>query len=185
MTYRAVIATLWLILVGYWIISASGNKATVYRANPSWRVVTVIGIVALFFIFRAYPGYFYHHMYVPTDAARAAGIITCAAGVGFAIWARHTLGANWSGNPTIKEGHELIERGPYRLVRHPIYTGLLLAIAGSGIGSGQLKHLFIFGFSVATLWAKLRIEESLMLRQFPQAYPGYMRRTKALIPYVL
>src|ERR1017187_7501034 len=102
-----------------------------------------------------------------------------ATGLAFAIWARHTLGRNWSGNPTVKEGHELVETGPYRLVRHPIYTGFLLAIAGTGIGSGQVMQLFIFGTAFVLLWAKLRIEESLMLRQFPQTYPGYMKRTKA------
>ncbi len=184
MSYRAVITTLWLILVGYWVFSAWGNKPTVYRYNPVWRILSAVGIVGLFVLFEAYPSYFRHNMYVPTDACRAAGIAVCAAGVAFAIWARHTLGRNWSGNPTIKEGHELIERGPYRFVRHPIYTGILLAILGSGIGSGQVKHLFILGFAVAILWAKLRIEESLMLRQFPETYPGYMKRTKALVPFV-
>ena len=107
-----------------------------------------------------------------------------ATGLAFAIWARHTLGRNWSGNPTVKEGHELVETGPYRLVRHPIYTGFLLAIAGTGIGRGQVRQLFIFGTAFVLLWAKLRIEESLMLRQFPQTYPGYMKRTKALVPFL-
>jgi protein-S-isoprenylcysteine O-methyltransferase Ste14 len=185
MSYRDVTAVLWLILVAYWILSAWGNKPTVYRFNPVWRALSAIAIVGLFVLFEAYPAFFHRHVYQPTDACRAAGIAVCSAGVAFAIWARHTLGRNWSGNPTIKEGHELVERGPYRLVRHPIYTGILLAIVGTGIGSGQVKHLFIFGFAATILWAKLRIEESLMVSQFPQSYPGYMRRTKALVPFVI
>jgi len=95
------------------------------------------------------------------------------------------LGSNWSADPSIKEGHELIERGPYRLVRHPIYSGFLLALAGTGLGSGRVMHLYIVGISLMGMCLKLRIEESLMLRQFPQAYREYMRRTKALIPFVL
>ncbi len=70
-------------------------------------------------------------------------------------------------------------------MRHPIYTGILIGIFGTGIGSGQVKHLFVFAVSAVLLWIKLKVEESLMRRQFPQAYPGYMQRTKALIPFLL
>jgi protein-S-isoprenylcysteine O-methyltransferase Ste14 len=122
---------------------------------------------------------------MPTEASRVVGITACAAGVALAIWARHTLGKNWSGSPTIKEGHELIESGPYRYVRHPIHTGILLAVARAGLGSGQMKHPNSLGLALVTLWVKLRIEEALTLRQSPQAYPGYMRRKKALIPFIL
>jgi protein-S-isoprenylcysteine O-methyltransferase Ste14 len=185
MYYRAAITALWLILFAYWVYSAGGNKATVYRINPVWRALSVLGIVGLFILFEAFPRSFRHHLYFPTESDEAAGIAVCAAGVAFAIWARHTLGRNWSGTPTIKEGHELIETGPYRYVRHPIYTGILIGMVGSGIGSGQAKHLLIIGTALVILWTKLRIEESLMLRQFPQTYPEYMKRTKALIPFVL
>ncbi|HXQ79928.1 MAG TPA: isoprenylcysteine carboxylmethyltransferase family protein [Opitutaceae bacterium] len=185
MSYRVFIAILWLGAVAYWVFSARGNKRTVYRSNPVWRMLSGIGIVGLFVLFDAFPEFFHKHVYVATQAGEAAGIMTCAAGLALAIWARHTLGRNWSGTPTIKEGHELVENGPYRLVRHPIYTGILVAVAGTGIGSGQVKHLFILGAALALLWAKLRIEEGLMLRQFPHAYPGYMKRTKALIPFVV
>jgi protein-S-isoprenylcysteine O-methyltransferase Ste14 len=185
MYYFGAITFLWLSLLAYWIFSARGNKPTVYRISPVWRTLSVLGIAAEVILIRAYPRFFRHHLYFPTPPYRAAGVIICAAGVAIAIWARHTLGTNWSGTPTIKEGHELAERGPYRLVRHPIYTGILLAMIGTGIGSAQTKHLFIIGLAVAILWTKLRIEESLMLRQFPQTYPDYMRRTKALIPFVV
>jgi protein-S-isoprenylcysteine O-methyltransferase Ste14 len=185
MSYLQVISTLWLILVAYWIFSARGNKPTVSRIDPTWRALSLSAIVAQFLLFRAYPGFFRRHLYFPTDSCRAAGVFICAAGVAFAIGARHTLGRNWSGSPTIKEGHELVESGPYRYVRHPIYTGILLAAVGTGFGSGQTKHLFIVSSALVILWTKLRIEESLMLRQFPQSYPGYMRRTKALIPFLL
>jgi protein-S-isoprenylcysteine O-methyltransferase Ste14 len=185
MPYDAIILGLWLILVVYWIASAQGNKPTAYRFNPVWRILALLVIVGLFLAIRARPDFFHRRLYLPTETLRWTGIFVCAAGVGFAIWARHTLGTNWSGAPTIKEGHELVETGPYRYVRHPIYTGILFGIAGSGIGSGQIKHLFVLAIVAALLWIKLKVEESLMRRQFPQSYPDYMQRTKALIPFVL
>jgi len=121
----------------------------------------------------------------PTKTLEWAGITACATGVGFAIWARRTLGRNWSGGPQIKDGHELVTAGPYRLVRHPIYTGILLAILGTLIGSARVRELVILAVAVPGVCIKFSIEEKLMLRQFPQAYPEYKRRTKALIPFVL
>lgn len=185
MPYYAVILGLWLTGVVYWIISARGNKPTAYRLNPTWRILALLVLAGLFWAIRARPEFFSRRLYAPTETLRWTGALVCAAGVGLAIWARHTLGSNWSGSPTIKEGHELVETGPYRFVRHPIYTGILVAVIGTGIGSGQAKHLFILAVSAALLWVKLKVEESLMLRQFPQAYPDYMNRTKALIPFVL
>jgi protein-S-isoprenylcysteine O-methyltransferase Ste14 len=185
MSYTAAIAALWLLVIAYWVFSAWGNKPAAHRVNPAWRSLAGIGVIGLFVLFDAFPSFFHRQMYFPTEALRGAGIAVCAAGLAFAVWARHALGTNWSGTPMIKKGHELVEKGPYRLVRHPIYTGILIAVAGTGIGSGQLKHLFIAGAAAAVLWTKLRMEESLLLRQFPRAYPEYMRRTKALIPFVL
>jgi protein-S-isoprenylcysteine O-methyltransferase Ste14 len=185
MPYTAIILGLWLIAVVYWIVSARGNKATAYRLNPVWRTLALLVLIGLFLAIRARPDIFTYSLYPATETLRWTGAVVCAAGVGFAIWARQTLGSNWSGNPTIKEGHELVEAGPYRLVRHPIYTGILVGLAGSGIGSGQVKHLVVLGVAAVLLWIKLKVEESLMLRQFPQAYPDYMKRTKALIPFVL
>lgn len=185
MPYGWIIRGLWLVGVIYWIVSATGNKATVYRTNPFWRIVALVVLALMFVLFDAFPLYFYHHLYSPDDPLRWVGVAVCAFGVGFAIWARHTLGRNWSGNPTIKEGHELIQSGPYRLVRHPIYTGIIIGVLGSGIGSGRIYNLYVLGASFVGFWIKLKVEEGLMLRQFPQAYPDYKKRTKALIPFVL
>jgi len=185
MPYGYIILTLWLIWAAYWIFSLRGNKRTAVRPNPAGRILYGFALIALYSLFKSDPQYFRQTVLARTDATGVTGVLLCAAGVAFSIWARRILGRNWSGSPTIKEGHELIEAGPYRYVRHPIYTGLLLAILGSGIWGGMLRDVVIFVFAFAGLWMKLRVEESLMLRQFPQAYPDYMKRTKALIPYVL
>jgi protein-S-isoprenylcysteine O-methyltransferase Ste14 len=185
MPYKWIIRAIWLVMVIYWVVSATGNKATIHRTNPAGRVIALLALFLLLVLFDRFPAYFYGYLYLPDDTLRWAGVAVCAAGVAFAIWARRTLGTNWSGNPTIKEGHELVEAGPYRLVRHPIYTGIIVGIIGTGLGSGRVFNLYVFGLTVVGLWVKLKIEEKLMLRQFPGLYPGYMKRTKALIPFVL
>ncbi len=184
MPFNAIFLGLWLTGVFYWVLSARGNKQTAYRLNPVWRILALLVLIAMFWSIRAIPA-FYRQLYPATEALKWTGVAVCAAGVGFAIWARRTLGTNWSGSPTIKEGHELVEAGPYRYVRHPIYTGILVAVLGTGIASGQARHLLILAVVSALLWVELKVEESLMLRQFPQSYPDYRRRTKALIPFLL
>jgi protein-S-isoprenylcysteine O-methyltransferase Ste14 len=75
------------------------------------------------------------------------GILVCAAGFVFALWARRTLGANWRGVVTLKKGHELIQRGPYRLIRNPIYTGVLMLVLGTGIVIGEVRSSRQYHFS--------------------------------------
>ncbi len=100
MPYRAIIIGLWLTAVVYWIVSAGDNKPTAYRLNPVWRILALLVLLGLFFAVRARPDFFRRQLYPPTETLRWTGVLVCAAGVGFAIWARRTLGTNWSGNPT-------------------------------------------------------------------------------------
>jgi protein-S-isoprenylcysteine O-methyltransferase Ste14 len=119
-----------------------------------------------------------------SDALSILGLVLCALGIGFAIWARRTLGTNWSAIPTIKEGHELVMRGPYRLARHPIYTGILLALLGNNLAYGAVYNAILFVFCAAGIIWKLKIEERLMMQQFPEVYPEYKKQVKALVPFV-
>ncbi len=107
------------------------------------------------------------------------------AGMVVAFWARFHLGANWSGAVTLKEDHELVRTGPYRLVRHPIYTGMLLAVAGTACAIGQVRGVLGFALAFYALWHKSRIEERLMIDTFGDAYRRYRTEVKGLIPYVL
>jgi protein-S-isoprenylcysteine O-methyltransferase Ste14 len=111
-----------------------------------------------------------------------AAIIT-AAGMLFTVWARIHIGRNWSGVVTIKEGHELIDTGPYALVRHPIYTGLLVAIFGSALARGEWRGVLAVLIAWAALWRKLRLEERWMIERFGEQYEAYRRRVPALIPF--
>jgi len=101
------------------------------------------------------------------------------------VWARVHLGGNWSGIVTLKEDHELVRRGPYRWVRHPIYSGLLLAIAGSAVVRGEWRGFLALAIAFAALWRKLKLEERWLGETFGEQYAAYRRRVSALIPFVL
>lgn len=105
-------------------------------------------------------------------------------GLAIALWARAALGTNWSGAIAFKEGHELIQRGPYAYVRHPIYSGLLLMGLGTTLASARVSSLLMLVLALILLAIKARYEERLMIRHFPAAYPPYRARVKALIPGV-
>jgi len=116
---------------------------------------------------------------------RLLGYVITFAGLVISIWSRLSLGTNWSATVTFREGHELIQRGPYRFVRHPIYTGFLLMIAGTAVVLGNISSLASMIICFLGTWWKLRVEEALLMKHFPEAYQLYRSRTKALIPFVL
>jgi protein-S-isoprenylcysteine O-methyltransferase Ste14 len=113
------------------------------------------------------------------------GAAVTAAGLLFAVWARRHIGRNWSGIVTLKKDHELVTSGPYALVRHPIYTGLVLAFAGSAVARAEWRGVLAVVIVLWALWRKLRVEERWMREQFGDAYEAYRRRVSALIPFVL
>lgn len=105
-------------------------------------------------------------------------------GFGFALWARVHLGRNWGIPMSLRQGHELVTSGPYAHVRHPIYSGIMLATIGSVLAAGLVWLLpLVLGFVYFLISA--RTEETMMIAQFPDTYPAYRRRTKMLIPFVL
>jgi len=112
-------------------------------------------------------------------------VLAAAAGAFIAIWARRTLGGNWSGTVTIKENHELVRSGPYRYVRHPIYAGLLLMAFASAIYSGSVESFYIAAIVLGLFVYQSRIEERWMLEQFGGEYREYMRGVKGLVPGVV
>jgi protein-S-isoprenylcysteine O-methyltransferase Ste14 len=112
------------------------------------------------------------------------GLMMVIAGAGLAIWSRLVLARNWSGAITLKTDHELVERGPYRFVRHPIYAGLILMFLGTALVRGtMLAFGALIMFSLLHGW-KLRAEESLLAQRFPDVFGAYKARTKALVPLV-
>lgn len=180
----------WAVFLLYWGAGARRVKRA-QRSEPLgprlfkyW--LPIIAAVLLVQPVRSYPSSALHWRVLPdTTWMPVIGMALTWAGVLFACRARQVLGANWSSEVQLKQGHELILRGPYRLVRHPIYTGLLLAFLGSALALGELRGLLAFAILAVSFWFKLRLEERWMREQFGGAYADYMRRVKALVPGVL
>lgn len=177
----------WIIFYVYWIVHARGVKPAAEKQSRlsglAHRLPVVLGAVLLFVPFMRFPP---GVKLIPhDDLTRDFGTAVCAAGLMVAIWARRTLAGNWSSNVTFKKGHELVQDGPYRYVRHPIYTGLLLMCLGTAIAGGRLHSWLGLAIMCAGFWIKLKQEERLMLRHFPDEYPSYRKRVKALVPFVV
>lgn len=179
-----VIDGLWLVFALYWLAHAVGNKRSVYRQSRTSRLLFLVGLVILaYVIFHAMP--LAVRVLPNTLATQIVGMVVCAVGIAIAIRARRVLGANWSGIVTLKEDHELIRRGPYRFVRHPIYSGVLLGAAGSIIAlTPTLQGVAFFVVLAAGLKLKSLKEEEILGAQFPE-YAQYKREVKALIPFVM
>ena len=186
----AFIGLLWVVLWAYWLISAKSAKKSV-RSGWRWsggasRLAIFIAAVVLvhLFVSRQFLADITRRTHPPGGVAATIGVIVCAAGVALAIWSRVQLGQNWGMPMSLRVEPELVTSGPYTYVRHPIYSGLLLAMLGSAIAVSPNWLVFLAGFFLYFLYAA-RVEEGHMTQRFPDVYPEYQRRTKMLIPFLL
>ena len=177
----------WMIFIAYWIFNAMKVKAVAerqdWRASLVYKLPTLAG--AIFLWRQKWPEPLNLVLTPQNDLTAVLGALLCVAGLLVAIWARRTLAGNWSSNVTFKQGHELIKNGPYRFVRHPIYTGLLLMCLGTALAGGRLHSWLGLVFMFIGFWIKLKGEEALMMRHFPDQYPAYRQQVKAVVPFIL
>lgn len=188
LVYRYAFPAMWLSWVVYWWVASRNVKVAVRRESLSSRLLHIVplSIAVLLFTKPSAPTALLGGRFLPfAEWPFWVGSLLTAGGLLFTVWARLHLGRNWSGTVTIKQDHELITSGPYALVRHPIYTGLVLAFLGSALARGEWQALLAFALATGALWHKLRLEERWMRRQFGDAYRAYARRVKALVPFVL
>ena len=183
-----IISGCWILFTVIWLLAAFATKKSVYRESTAQRLRYVIPILLGGFLLakgRRLSDPLSHRVIPHVEALAWTGVVLCVAGFVFCIWARFTLGRNWSGVVTLKGGHELITSGPYALVRHPIYTGLLTMFVATVIVLGHVAGIIAMPFVFASFWIKLRYEEKLMLKQFPEQYAAYQKRVKRIIPFIL
>ena len=181
---RIVIPALWIVWLAYWTLAARYAKPTRWREPLGSRALHIIPAlisVTLLAAPRALPPSLTTRLAPPGPMRPVLGAFLVAAGLGFAIWARLHLGGNWSGVVTLKQDHALVQTGPYRIVRHPIYTGLLLALVGTATAIAEWRGVLAFGCALAGLLWKIRVEERHLQQTFPE-YAQYREQTAALIP---
>jgi protein-S-isoprenylcysteine O-methyltransferase Ste14 len=168
----------------YWIVSSVRTKAS-QRREPVGIFALRVGLVVFAANVWLAGGPVLRTRFVPPSSAAAlGGLALVLGGLAFAVWARLHLGSNWSATVTLKEGHELVRSGPYALVRHPIYTGLLAALLGSAVMNGEMRSLAAVALLAVALLVKMRLEERWMVERFGEEYRQYRREVKALVPFV-
>lgn len=113
------------------------------------------------------------------------GLALVVCGLGLAVWARVHIGRNWGPPMTVKlSGHELVTSGPYRFVRNPIYSGILLALLGTAVALNLMLLVIVVGLGCYFVYS-CKVEERIMLREHPDSYPDYRARTAMLVPFIL
>ena len=185
--YRYLIPAMWLCWGMYWWILSRTAKATARKESLSSRVTYILPLALAVYLLMArdIPIEILRHRFFPRAPwTFALGSTLTAAGVLFTVWARRHIGTNWSATVTIKEGHELVTTGPYAIVRHPIYAGLLLALVGTALAIAEWRAILAIALALVSFVRKLRLEERWMRQQFGESYRVYCQRTDALVPFV-
>jgi protein-S-isoprenylcysteine O-methyltransferase Ste14 len=184
-TPAGIISGLWALFALYWLVSALHRKKTKRRESMAQRMLYLFPLILAFYLLN-HSGFGYGWLgarFVPhTGLVEWLAVLLTAAGVAVACWARFHLGANWSGVVTLKENHELIRTGPYRTIRHPIYTGILLAFLGNAVLVGQLRGLLGLAILWASFYIKARREESFLAQEFGPNFNEHIQRTGMFLP---
>jgi protein-S-isoprenylcysteine O-methyltransferase Ste14 len=176
---KLVVGCAWLVFWIYWLASASTSKESI---SGGWRTrltgVTAVGVFVIAVVLRN------GSLAVHDVILAVIGTVVFAAGIALAVWARLHLGRNWGMPMSQRAEPELITSGPYRFVRHPIYTGLLIATLGTALVD-NLFGLIVVAVLTGYFYYCGTVEERNLAATFPQAYPEYKARTKMLIPFLL
>ena len=184
--FSIVIFSCWVIFWLYWLISAFGSKRNIgpsIRRFAGIRIVIIILALVLFRLLNTQNYSFENHIAANNETLQTAGLIIFLLGLLLAVWARLHLGRNWGMPMSQKQDPELVTSGPYHYIRHPIYSGILLAMLGTAIAL-SIYWLLIFAVSAVYFIYSAGVEEQLMLRQFPKVYQLYKSKTKMLIPFI-
>jgi protein-S-isoprenylcysteine O-methyltransferase Ste14 len=169
----------WIVFWLYWLASAASSKESVSGGwRPRLTGASVIGVLIISVVLRG------GSLAVHNVVLGAVGAALFACGIALAVWARLHLGRNWGMPMTQRAEPELITSGPYRFVRHPIYSGLLTAMLGTALVD-NLLGLIVVAVMIAYFYYCGTVEERNLTATFPDSYPDYKSRTKMLIPFLL
>jgi protein-S-isoprenylcysteine O-methyltransferase Ste14 len=196
---EVLIVACWVIFILVILTGVRFTKRTAERSSRKSRLA--YGIPLFFSVFllingvgnqnvnRAGIGLPFNYLHISllpdTVLVPLVGGIVVMLGLFLGLWARITLGSNWSGSVTFKEHHELIQKGPYARVRHPMYSAFLFMYLGTAMFLGTLGGFIGLPLFFLGCWIKLQQEESLMMKHFSEQYTEYRKRVKALIPFLI
>jgi protein-S-isoprenylcysteine O-methyltransferase Ste14 len=186
--YRYLVPGLWVAWALVWWVWSRDVKPTRRRESAASRATHMVplALAAVLLVSPRLPGSLLAGRFLPAGPAMFwIGVALLGLGLAFSVWARAYLGRNWSGVVTLKEDHELVRSGPYRYVRHPIYSGLLLAFIGTAIVRGEWRGLLAVALALGALWRKLTLEERWLGEAFGEDYARYRAAVAALIPFLL
>jgi protein-S-isoprenylcysteine O-methyltransferase Ste14 len=176
----------WIAWLVYWVVMAFTTKRTIERTGfVGYRLVAIVVVIGCVAVGRLLDVSSHATLWQRSLAVGVVSGCIVLAGAAFTVWARITLGRNWSVEVTFKQDHELIESGPYALARHPIYTGLIAMALGTAIDYGRAFGFVLCLALCGSLWWKARQEERIMSKHFPDAYAEYKTRVRAIVPFVL
>jgi protein-S-isoprenylcysteine O-methyltransferase Ste14 len=179
------VSGLWIATAIVWVALAFGNKRTVARRGLTGLIPVAAVAVIVLTPTSLRRGGLLHQLWASSAILWVIALLLVASGSAFAIWARLTIGRNWSSTVTLKQDHELVRRGPYSIVRHPIYTGLLSMSVGTMVLTGLVESVGVVAVGIFYVVIKVRDEERLMSETFPAQYPEYRRTVKSIIPFIL
>src|SRR5882762_7699869 len=178
---------IWMVLCLYWALSALRIKAVKSRESLGQQLSYVLPLalgLTLLFNSRSHYSWLGVRFAPDTIAIAVAGVVLTAAGVALAMWSRFVLGENWSAAVTIRKDHELIRMGPYRIMRHPIYTGMLLGLLGTGVVVGEVRGLLAFVILGLSFYVKACKEEAFLAREFGAGFEAHVKHTGMFLPRV-
>ena len=182
----AIASQMWFVWFLFWLAMAFLSKSTKRRETRAQRLEHAIpALLGFFLVFRAGLGGWLTQAVIPDNAVlMAIGVGVTFLGLLFTVWARFALGSNWSGTVTIKADHQLIRRGPYRFIRHPIYTGMLAALLATAITQRLVTGLLGFTIVLIALWRKAKREESFLAQEFGESFDEHRRHTGMFLPRI-
>jgi protein-S-isoprenylcysteine O-methyltransferase Ste14 len=174
---------LWLAWAAYWIISAWTAQKTKLSEGMFIRLQHLVPLAVGFLLIFYFKGLIYGRFY-KISALEYIGVAVTLVGLLFAVWARVHLGRYWSGIITLKEGHKLIRSGPYKFVRHPIYTGFLSAVFGSALTASTGDAYIGFAIMLVSYIVKIHREEKVLSTEFGDEYLRFKQEVPALFPFI-
>ena len=175
----------WLVFLAYWSVSALKLKSIKRREPRGERLIQLVFMVAAYFLMfndQFSRGWLTTRFVTASPSIGKFGVTIAVVGIALAMWARWHLGENWSATVTLKEGHELIRSGPYRYMRHPIYSGMLLAFVGTALALGEYRALISVAIVLVAFYTKAKKEELFLTQEFGEKFREHSRRTGMFLP---